>query len=132
MYDTYKEAKNSLISKKRFFLFLALFEILFYISWHQPNDIAGTFIAVIILPIGAQIFSAFTAAVILPITLSKRASRVNVFDVDKRGGLKPISELLIVLTSIYFFQKMRQRDRDLSALTYDILPELLILMLWQI
>jgi hypothetical protein len=106
-HDTYKEAKNSLVSKKRFFLFLALFEILFYISWYQPyeipKDIAGIFIAVIILPIGAQIFSAFTAGVIFPITLSKRAIRVNVFDVDKRGGLKPISELLIVLTAIYFF-----------------------------
>jgi len=100
--DTYKEAENSLISKKRFFLFLVLFEIIFYIWWH-PNDIAGIFIAVIILPIGAQIFSAFTAGVILPIILSKRAIRVNVFDADKRGGLKPISELLIVLTSIYFF-----------------------------
>ncbi|MFZ0328687.1 MAG: hypothetical protein WAL66_15440 [Nitrososphaeraceae archaeon] len=101
--DTYKEVNNSLISKKRFFLFLVLFEILFYIEWHQPYDIAGIFIAVIILPIGAQIFSAFTAGVILPIILSKGTVRVNVFDADKRGGLKPISELLIVLTSIYFF-----------------------------
>jgi hypothetical protein len=99
--DTYQEAKNSLISKNRFFLFLVLFEIIFYIWW-RPNDIAGIFIAVIILPIGAQIFSAFTAGAILPVILSKRPIRVNVFDADKRGGLKPISELLIMLTSLYF------------------------------
>jgi hypothetical protein len=72
-----------------------LFEIIFYIWW-RPNDIAGIFIAVIILPTGAQIFSAFTAGAILPVILSKRPIRVNVFDADKRGGLKPISELLIV------------------------------------
>ena len=72
-----------------------MFEIIFYLWW-RPNDIAGIFIAVIILPIGAQIFSAFTAGAILPVILSKRPIRVNVFDADKRGGLKPISELLIV------------------------------------
>jgi hypothetical protein len=77
-----------------------LFEIFFYIWWY-PNDIAGIFIAVAVLPIGAQIFSAFLAGATLPVILSKRA-RVNIFDADKRGGLKPISELLIVLTSIYF------------------------------
>ena len=98
--DICKEAKNSLLSKKSFFIFLGLFEIFFYIWWH-PNDIAGIFIAVVVLPIGAQIFSAFLAGATLPIKLSKRA-RVNIFDADKRGGLKPISELLIVLTSIYF------------------------------
>jgi hypothetical protein len=98
--DIYKEAKNSLFSNKSFFIFLGLFEIFFYIWW-QPNDIAGIFIAVVVLPTGAQIFSAFLAGATLPIILSKRA-RVNIFDADKRGGLKPISDLLIVLTSIYF------------------------------
>jgi hypothetical protein len=63
-----KEAKNSLFNKKRFFLFLALFEIFFY-YWWQPNDIAGIFIAVVILPIGAQIFSAFVAGAAFPIFL---------------------------------------------------------------
>jgi hypothetical protein len=99
--DVYKEAKNSVINKKRFFFFLGLFEILFYVWW-EPNDLAGIFIAVFVLPIGAQIFSTFTAGTFLSIILSKRIIRINVFDVDKRGGLKPISELLIMLASIYF------------------------------
>jgi hypothetical protein len=100
--DTYYRAQSSLISSKRFLTFLAIFEIFFYLWW-APDDLPGIFIALVILPIGAQIFSAFTAGALLPKFLTKGPLAINIFDSDRRGGLKAISDLLITLSSIYFF-----------------------------
>lgn len=98
--EDYKIAKNTLFNWKWFFFFLTIFEISFFIWW-QPSDLPGFFIVSTVLPIGAEIFAAFTACAVFPWSLKGRIE-IQVFNFDKHGGLKPISELLMVFVFVYF------------------------------
>lgn len=102
----YDRTMRSFKDRRLFLLFLTFFEISFFIWWFngkipQELDIQGLFIAIAVLPIGAEIFSAFLATALLPFTLRRRIT-VNVRSYDRHGGLKPVSDLLIVFVFLYF------------------------------
>jgi uncharacterized membrane protein (DUF485 family) len=106
-FEMQKKLWDSFTERKSFLAFLVFFELTFYLWWWANGssppgfDIQGLFIAFAVLPIGAEIFSAFLATALLPFTLKKQID-VRVRNFDKRGGLKPISDLLIIFLLLYF------------------------------
>ncbi len=113
-FKTQEKLWDSFTERKSFLVFLIFFELTFYLWWwggwpwfnetppgFDMQGFQGFFIALAVLPIGAEIFSAFLATALLPFTVNKQID-VRVRNFDKHGGLKPISDLLIIFLLLYF------------------------------
>jgi len=114
--ENHSKSEKSLGNKKWFVIFLILFEFGFHIAWYgsmdkdvgistysfNPGlDLSGIFIAAVVLPIASQMFTSMRAIGRIQHTI-KNQFMISVFSFDKRGGLKPIGDLLLLLAIVYF------------------------------
>jgi hypothetical protein len=111
--EFYENARMSFINRGyrrtliRYIVILVLIEGGFYLWW--GHYLSGLFIAVMVLPLGADIFSALISGTLLAIKLSEvatpnrqSASELDILDSDGRGGLRQIDDFLLTMAMIYF------------------------------
>ena len=112
--DVYQTISKSLTGYSVFLVLIIIFEIAFYFAWffnslnscQEPricidksigltDIISYLVIAVVVIPIGTRCFAVLVEIAILPWRLSKVGGNINIFHIDKKGGLEPIVELLL-------------------------------------
>ena len=110
--DDFKLAIEELTNKKTFFIYLVVFEFLLNFSWYTDFysinnivvklrwDVPGLVIAIVIIPIAAEIFTGASTASRLPKIIKERIN-INIFHSDQHGGLKPFGNIMLFYVGIY-------------------------------
>jgi len=110
--NDYVLAIKELTNKKILTIFLIVFEILLNLAWYTDVysvdqivlnlrwDVSGLIIAIVIIPIAAEIFTAASTESRLPKMIKDRIT-IDIFHFDSHGGLRPFGNIMLFYVGIY-------------------------------